>query len=151
MDGWSFYILLVRIPTQKYFAFITGNSEISEYNKSLMFDQIRSRAVTNRVLSPKRSILLHAWATCSELPSILSTILKSNFYDIDLREENFLRACVKHIVSYHFMHHAREAFMSESPAPGRGTARAPCGDSIASRTDVLAFIRAACLIWRKEH
>ena len=57
-----------------------GSSEISAQLRSNLHclnDLIRSRKVINLILSPKRSIFLHASATCSELPPNVSTMGKT--------------------------------------------------------------------------
>ena len=58
-----------------------GNSEIGAHvgsNLCYLFclrHSVRSRAGTNRILNPKMPIFLLACATCSELPSNISSIM----------------------------------------------------------------------------
>ena len=60
---------------------------------------IRSRAVTNRISSPKRPIFLHTCATCSESPSNKGTMVLSvpkfttNLYCIQHTENLYLSRC----------------------------------------------------------
>ena len=60
---------------------LDGNSEIGAHVWSNACSLIRlrhlnrSRAITNRFLSPKRQIFLHACASCSEVSSNTSTVV----------------------------------------------------------------------------
>ena len=64
---------------------IDGNAEIgAQVGSNLCYliclkHLIISRAVTNRIFSPKRTIFLHACPTCSELPSYIGSVLQSMF------------------------------------------------------------------------
>ena len=75
---WS--LRLVRIHDTK----LDGNLEIGAQVRSNLCDLIflthliRSRADTNRIFSPKRPIFLNACATCSELPTNISTMQNPN-------------------------------------------------------------------------
>ena len=59
---------------------LEGNADIGAHEGSnqcyliCLINLIKSRAVTN-CISPKRAILLHACATCSELPSSIMILI----------------------------------------------------------------------------
>ena len=69
LTGIQFFLTMVVISE--------GNLEIDAHC-SLIFIRhfIRSRAVTNRIFSRKRPVFLHACATCSKLPTNISTMKK---------------------------------------------------------------------------
>ena len=78
MNSWilgSNYWYLPLVPI------LNGSSEIGAHVRSNLCDLIclrhliKTRAVTNRIFSPKRFISLHACAICFELPSHISTML----------------------------------------------------------------------------
>ena len=88
--GWAWFKSSTLFNNMLYYCntmvFIwDGNSEIGAHFRSILCyliclrHLIWSRAVTNRgFFSPKSPIFLHAWATCSNLPSNTSVMCNTN-------------------------------------------------------------------------